>query len=427
MKRHDLRWMRLDNAGKIYPASKKRRWINKFRLSADLIEPVDVNVLNTAIQSTVKRFPSISVRLKRGVFWYYLEEVGAPPSAYPDFSCPLVSMSFPDIKKCAFRVLYYENRIAVELFHALTDGNGGLIFLKTLVAEYLSLKYGIDIPKEKGVLDSSEDPSESELEDSFLKNAGPVSGSRRESDAYHLTGSPEPDGFINITTGVIDTVELLKFSKFYGVSLTVFLVSVLIFAVSKIQNRKIPERRKHRPVKILVPVNLRKMFNSTSLRNFVLYVTPGIDTRMGDYTFEEILKIVYHQMGMELTDKQMLTRITANVKAEKYFILKIMPLFLKNAAMKIGYSLYGEKKSCLSFSNLGVINVPDIMYEYIDRFDFILGPQSTSPSNCGLLSFKDKTYISFTRNIKEPELERNFFTALRNFGIPVKIQSNQKH
>ena len=38
-----LRWMRLDNAAKIYPAAKRRNWTNFFRLSATLTEPVDTD------------------------------------------------------------------------------------------------------------------------------------------------------------------------------------------------------------------------------------------------------------------------------------------------------------------------------------------------------------------------------------------------
>ena len=62
-----LRWMRLDNAAKIYPAAKRRNWNNFFRLSATLTEPVDVAVLRSALDVTVRRFPSMAVRLRRGV------------------------------------------------------------------------------------------------------------------------------------------------------------------------------------------------------------------------------------------------------------------------------------------------------------------------------------------------------------------------
>ena len=183
-----LRWMRLDNAAKIYPAAKRRNWNNFFRLSATLTETVDVAVLRSALDVTVRRFPSIAVRLRRGVFWYYLEEIPQAPEIQPEKSCPLAHVPFGQVRRCAFRVLVYHNRVAVEFFHAVTDGTGGLIFLKTLVAEYLCQKYGITVPAEKGVLGRLEEPSPQELEDSFLRYAGDVTASRAESTASRESG-----------------------------------------------------------------------------------------------------------------------------------------------------------------------------------------------------------------------------------------------
>ena len=134
---HKLRWMRLDNAAKIYPAARRPNWSNVFRLSATLTEPVDTAVLQSALDVTVRRFPSIATRLRRGVFWYYLQQLKHAPTIREEHSYPLSGMSHEETRQCAFRVIVYENRIAIELFHSLTDGNGALIFLKTLVAEYL--------------------------------------------------------------------------------------------------------------------------------------------------------------------------------------------------------------------------------------------------------------------------------------------------
>lgn len=128
---------------------------------------------------TVRRFPSIAVRLRRGAFWYYLEQIPKAPDIQEEKSCPLQHVPFDSVRKCAFRVLVYKNRMAVEFFHAVTDGTGGLIFLKTLLAEYLSEKYGLNVPAEHGVLGRLEEPDEEELEDSFLRYAGDVKASRK--------------------------------------------------------------------------------------------------------------------------------------------------------------------------------------------------------------------------------------------------------
>lgn len=425
MAKQQLRWMKLDNAAKIYPAARRRNWSNIFRLSITLDEEIDPEILQRALDVTVKRFPSIAVRVRRAMFWYYLEEIESAPKVQPEHSYPLTHMPFDDILKCAFRVLYYRNRIAVEFFHAIADGNGGLIFLKSLAAEYLQQSKGISIPFTDGVFDRREPPKDEELTDDFLKYAGKVSASRSEATAFQFHGTPEAGGFRNIIVGELDVKETLALSRRYGVTLTEFIAAVMISSFMALQDKSVPKSRQ-KPVKVLVPTNLRRMFPSQTLRNFVLYVTPGIDPKLGDYSFEEILNEVHHQMELELTPKRMAARIQANVKMEQMFILKILPLFIKNLGMKIVYELTGEKKSCITISNLGAVKVPEEMAEHVERFGFTLGVQVTSPNNCAVISYGGKLYISMIRSIEEADLERNFFTTLRKMGLHVRIQSNQR-
>lgn len=420
------KWLRLDNAAKIYPAAKRRKWVNFFRVSITLKDEIDPYTLQIALNNIIKRFPSIAVRIKFGMFWYYLEPVETAPKVKMDKSYPCTRVKFKKLSKFAFRVLYYKNRIAVELFHGLTDGNGGMIFLKSLAAEYIDLKYKTNIPNCRGVLDLNEEPSPEELEDSFLKYVGSAKSSRKETNAYRLKGRRESDGFLNLTCGILDTDEILAEAKRRNVSLTVLLTAVMIEAIEEIQSEAQPERKKQKPVKVLIPVNLRNFFESSTLRNFAQYITPGIDPRLGEFTFDDIIKSVHHQMGAELNRQNLASRFTTNVKTEEVFLLKIMPLFIKNLAMKTVYNMVGERKSCINISNLGVIDIPDEMKEYVERFDFILGVQATIPCNCSVLSYNGKLYINFIRNIKEPVLERKFFTRLRKLGLHVKIESNSR-
>ncbi|MDE6788159.1 MAG: hypothetical protein K2J47_02400 [Ruminococcus sp.] len=385
MASNNLLWLKLDNAAKLYPAVKTKNWSNVFRLSITLNEKIDPNVLQSALNVTIRRFPSIAMKLCKGFFWYYLESAEAP-KVIPDKPYPCSKMTPHDLRKCAFRVLYYEKRIAVEFFHSLTDGNGGLIFLKTLAAEYLAQKNNIEISFEKGVFDRTEKPLKSELEDSFLKYDGITSSPRDDVKAYQIHGTKELNDFRSIITGIVHLDDALKISKKYGVSLTTFLVSVMIYSIQQIQDKEIRSKKRQKPVKVLIPVNLRNYFKSDTLRNFVLCISPGIDANMGDYDFDEIIHIVHHQMKLQLTEKQMRAKITANVRTEKNKFLKILPLFVKNIGMKIAFSLVGEKTTSITMSNLGAVTIPDAMADYVKRFDFTLGVQYTGSNNCGILS-----------------------------------------
>ena len=421
-----LRWMRLDNAAKIFPAAKRRHWNNVFRLSVTLNAKIDVDVLQSALDVTVRRFPSIAVRLRRGMFWYYIEEIESAPLVKKDVSHPLERMPFDDIRRCAFRVLYYENRIAVEFFHALTDGNGGLIFLKTLTAEYLLQKYNAQIPDTDGVWDRLEEPDESEFEDSFIKNAGDVCLKRQDRKAYRVTGIPEKDGYLHVTTGTLSVDDVSSISKSYDASITAFLTAVMIASIIEIQSEKVKNKKKFKPVSVQIPVNLRKFFQSKTVRNFVMVANIGVDPKMGEYTFDEIIRIVKYQMGLDITKKNMQAAFTTNVKTEKNIFLKIVPLFIKNIAMKAVFNNVGESTACLSLSNLGDTKLPDAMDKYVNRFDFVIGAQAAAPYNCGVISYKGKLNISIVRNTVEPELERHFFTYLRRMGLNVRIESNQR-
>lgn len=418
-----LHWVRLDNAAKIYPAARRKNWSNVFRQSVTLTEQVDVAVLQSALDVTVRRFPSIAARLRKGVFWYYLQQVEQAPDIKEEYSYPLTFMSKAEMRKCAFRVIAYENRIAVEFFHSLTDGSGALIFLKTLTAEYLEQKYGIAVPCEKGVLDRREAPKPEELEDCFLKNAGSVPASRKDSNAWRMYGEPRKDGFLHVTCFQLPVENVLEMAHRYQVSLTVFMCAVMMQALTALQKEKNPHGRQ-RPIKVLLPINLRQLFPSNTLRNFALYITPELDPRLGEYSFEEICKLIHHKMGLEVTAKHMGSIIATNVNDEKNPLLRLVPLPLKNAVMKAVFDSVGERKSCLSMSNLGRITVPTEMEGYIQRFDFILGVQAAAPYNCGILSYGDSIYVNFIRDIQDAELERHFFCVLQQMGLPVLVESN---
>lgn len=420
-----LRWVRLDNAAKIYPAARRRNWSNVFRQSVTLCEDVDIVTLKSALAVTVKRFPSIAARLRKGAFWYYLEQIESAPDILEEKSCPLCFMSKAETRRCAFRVIVYHERIAVEFFHSLTDGNGALIFLKTLTAEYLEQRYGITVPCEKGVLDRRVKPSKEELEDCFPKYAGAVPASRRDTDAWHMGGELQTDGFLNLTCFKLPIKDTLDMAHRFGVTLTTFLSAVMMKALLNLQAEKTPSRKRQKRIKLLIPVNLRKLFPSSTLRNFAMYTVPEIDPRMGDYTLEEICRVVHHKMGTEVTAKHMSSVIKTNVNDEQNPLVRLIPLPIKNLVMKAVFNSVGEKKSCLTLSNLGAVDMPDIMKRYVTRMDFILGVQAAAPYNCGVLSHGDTVFINFIRNTRDAELERHFFAVLRELDIPATVESNQ--
>ncbi len=421
-----LSWMALDNAAKIFPAARSRTWSNMFRISATLNEEIDRHELAVALNVTLRRFPSIAVAIKQGMFWYYLEEISSPPDILDEKPYPLSRMTTGDLRKCAFRVLVYKNRLAVEFFHSLTDGNGGLIFVKTLTAEYLYQKYGVKPPAADGIFDRLEEPSEDELEDAFIKYAGDFAASRKDSDSFRIHGKREPDGFRTNTTFIIDSDLVRAEAKKRGVTVNTYLTAVLVEASRRIQDKRVPNPARQKAIKVYVPVNLRKFFPSKTMRNFILGVVVGIDPKLGDYSFDDTCQILAAQMKQQMTEKNLAAMIQANVQSELNPFIRIVPLFLKNIIMKAIFNAVGERKSLFSFSNLGQVNAPREFCDRVVRMDFVLGSQSKAPYNVGALSYGGRLYLNVTRNCKESTLEREIYGVLRELELPHSVESNTR-
>jgi hypothetical protein len=270
-----------------------------------------------------------------------------------------------------------------------------------------------------------EEPAADELEDSFQKYGGNVLASRKATDAWRLTGTPEKDGFLNLTCLELSSGAVLKKAHEYGVSVTAFLCACMMMALQDLQQQMIPNPAKRKNIKVLIPVNLRNLFPSRTLRNFAMYTIPEILPRLGAYSFEEICQLVRHKMGLDITPKHMSTMIATNISSEKLLAVRVIPLFLKNMVMKAIFDSVGERKSCLSMSNLGQVKIPREMEPYVQRFDFILGVQATAPYNCGILSYGDQLNINIIRNVREPALESALYRVLHAMGLTVQVQSNR--
>ena len=419
------KWFRLDNAALIFPAVMRRGWNNAFRLSVTLTDEIDPDCLERAAGDLRPRFPTFFVRLKTGFFWYYLEETDGPIPIQREYAYPLTRMSRRELRSSCVRILWFQDRIAVEFFHSVTDGTGGMIFLQNLTARYLELKYGAEIPGEMSILNLKDSPRENEIRDCFLVCSGRYAAGRREENAYRLRGEPEPDRFRHLTTGIVSTPELLRAAHGYGVSVSVFLASVMAWAVMGKQRYERPEKRL-KPVKITIPVNLRKVFGTDTLRNFALTVNIGVDPKFGEYSFEQLCASMAHQLALETVPQKMAGRIAANVNPQQNALVRIMPLPVKNLVMRGVYAASGECKGCLNVSNLGQVNVPAAMERYIRRFEFIIGVQYSYPNNCSVVSYGGRTFISMIRSTKDSELERRFFSGLVERGVAVEIESNER-
>ena len=415
-------WYRLDNSALIYPAVMRRDWAAVFRVSITLNDSIDPSVLQRALEDTVKRIPAFRLSLHRGLFWFYLDTNRHMPHVEPDVLNPCKKIEQDENEGYLFRVRYYRSRIALEVFHSITDGTGAMIFLKTLAARYLML-LGHPIEAVEGVLDCDQPPLPDEMEDSHSRYAQfKHIEKRRESKAYHPRMVRQPVHTLNIITGSMPVEQVRQRAKALDVTINDYLAGALCYAFYQLQKQE--GRKRQYPVKVSVPINMRTFHPSETLRNFSLFINPEIDPKYGDFTFEEIVQQIHHFMRLRLNKKYLNAVLSANVGNQKNRFTRIAPLFIKNIVMDIAYRLYGESRYSVALSNLGVMKTPPSMAPFVERFDFIMGPPRTNLHGATAVSYKDILYVTISSVVEETDAERLLFTELVKRGISVKIESN---
>lgn len=422
MKNNFFDWFKLDNAAKIFPGQNSRAWSNVFRLSVQLKQKIDPEILAEALKATLKRIPSFDVRIRRGLFWYYFEKNPNEPTVLPDIKNPCYRIKFRENDGFLFRVFYRDNRISVDVYHALCDGYGASVFIFTLVGEYLRLT-GEEVTYNQFVLDVKDSPRSSEVEDSYSRYAdSKVPYDRKDKWVYHAKGTKMPMHMTNFTVGYMSFKELYAVAKGYGVTVTEFLAALLM----DIHYRKqLSENKNQREICVQIPVNLRKAFPSETLRNFVLCLRVKLNPNLGEYTFEEIVRSVSLQLRLANDPKLINSLMTQNMKLERNPVTKHLPLLLKDMGVAIGFLITAEQTTSTLISNLGAIKLPESVEKHIEKAVLFTGPGKVNGARCGVMSIGDKFTFSFSNCYKESDIEREFYTRLVKMGVHIKIESNR--
>lgn len=412
-------WYKLDNAGQIFPSSTTRKRMNNFRLSMVLNEVIDPNILEDAIKGVMPRFSCYNVKLKTGLFWYYLEKNKEYPKVKEESPFLLSPINSKENNGFLFRFSYYEKRITLEVFHALTDAFGALQFLKSVVYNYLVLS-GKSIDS-KGVALSYGERFE-EIQDSFIRNYDKhIKTKYKDNKGLLIKGTKYEEDWISLINGKLDSDKLKEVANKYDTTITEFLVACLY--QSAINTKNLFQKTKH-PFQIFVPINLRKIFPSHTLRNFSLYITSKIDIYK-ETTFEEIIGVVKESFSKQLDVDLLKARVAANVNIEKNFFLRLVPLFIKSFLLKIGYNFIAGEANSLTISNLGKVELPPDLARYVERIQFQNIGSSKTPVNCASVTYNNEFNISFTSLIIERDIQKEFFRILSSFGLDIIIETNE--
>jgi NRPS condensation-like uncharacterized protein len=414
-------WHKLDNAAKLFPSVYKDTNTSIFRISAVLKQDIDPKLLQKALDIVIKRFPTLTVRMRRGIFWYYLEDTNSRLLVKKEKEYPCAPMRWSLHDHFLIKVLYYKKRISIEVYHVLADALGAMEFLKTLIYQYLKMQ-GISIDSQGLLMLPESKPDPAEMEDSFKKYYKPLGlNISPEPKAFLIGGTPFEDFGNNIIQGVISVEQLKPICKKKGVTMTEYLSALLAYAIYR---EMAQYQIDPRPICIGIPVNLRNIFPSKTLRNFFVLVLINIKITRG-MDFDDILEQIKFYLKQKTTEEYLNSLLSRYGKMENMLIARFMPLFIKDFFINWGSMAFGETHKTATLSNIGNIKLPSDMAPHIDWMDMVLYPTTVSPINCGICSVGDRLTISFARTIIETKVIRHFFYHLANKdGLDVEIYSN---
>ena len=414
----DKAWHKLDNAAKIFPSTSGNSDARVFRFSCELMEDVDGNVLQSALDRTIDDFPVFQYVMKRGMFWYYLEQSDLRPIVHKE-NAPPCSTIYLDRKTLLFDVTWYRKRINLEVYHVLSDGTGALQFLKMLVLHYLKLAHPVAMAEISGVDYDASDAQK--MTDSFDKyyDRSKKNSKVKNPAAYQLKGAKEAEWRLKIIEGSVSTKELLSKAREYGATATVLITALLMHSIydeMKVRDRK-------QPVIITVPVNLRNFFDSKSTRNFFSIVDIKYDFRRNGDSLEDIIAGVKEGFTERLNEEYLQARLNKYLSFEKNILIRLVPLTIKNMYMHIAYS-FAAREFTAAVSNVGRVDMPDEAKPYIKLFDVICSTEKLQVCIC---SYEDTMNISITSPFVSTDIQRNFFRQLTGMGIAVEISADNSN
>lgn len=415
----EIRWDRLDNTAHLFPVIAGENMSNVYRISVTLTELVQPDILQQALNIVLPKMDGFNLRLRMGVFWYYFEENGKPaPKVREESNFPCRYIQQNQNHSYMFRVTYYKYRINLEVFHVLTDGMGGINFLKELTYQYLRLAH--PELKEK-VGDSLNSGTSLNREDSFLKNYKKSSAKGYQTKkAYLLKGEHLGPGEFGVMHGYMQIPQLKEVCHRYGCSINEYLVSVYIWSVYTECMKGMPSAS---PIRVAVPVNLRPYFNSITTKNFFVMVSAEFHPTKGVYTFAEVLEIVRDNLRSQINREHLEKLFSYNVSNEKLLAARAVPLFLKNIAMKLVYT-----KSALAntttITNIGNIGVDEEYRQYVEMFHAFLAMSKGQHLKGTICSYGSALVFSFSFDLKDVSVQRGFFRKIAADGIEVELDTN---
>lgn len=409
-----VQWYALDDAAKIYPLSMKRGRMAVFRLSVYLKEPVVPQLLQMALNFTIKRFPSFATTVKKGFFWHYLDTARIRYTVLQETGIPCQPLNIAASASQTFRILWHQNRISAEFFHILTDGSGGMAFLKALTAEYLRL-CGVN-SSEEGLMKRDDIPEAEEAANMFVRpEAAEKSGGFADQPAVQMSGALSRIKPCRVLHFNMKAEDVKRAAKQLDATVTVYILSKIFLAVKEATDELEGD------VSVQIPVNMRKFYPSRTVRNFSLYC--GI--RFPVPQIRDTAEFV-HRTAQQLSEKSTREAMDEmmNSAGRLVWSLRFVPLVFKVPAAKSLYGFFTDGIFSTVLSNIGAVSMPEGYAEHIDHMDFVLGTTGLNRAQCSVVTFNGIVSLSISKQTADPTFEEAMYRLLAADGIIPEVEGS---
>ena len=418
-KKEKLYWRRLDNSAKIFPISAGKKYSTVFRLSVVLKEMIQPDILKQAVEKALDQYAFFRVRLKSGFFWNYLEYNPKRVVVEKEREYPCQYIEPKENNQYLFKVTYFDKKINIDIFHSLTDGNSGVMFFREIVYNYIELTHQETFQEElriKRKFDVS-------TEDSYIKHYDKKSkGNNSSKKAYKLVGRKIKLGAVSAIHEIINLQQLKEEAKKNEATITQYLTAVLIYAIYQANYVK---HKGKKPIKVCIPVNLKKYFPSNTISNFFSYITVEAEMQKENlHSFDKILAFVKKDFEKKLMPEEIQKTMSGNVKLGTNPFIKVIPLAVKKPIVRLTY-LEIRKYTTTTFSNIGRIGIIGKYQEYIEDFFMLIAPEPVEKIKCSACSFDKHIVFTFTSILDDCQIEKAFYQFLKEKNIDVKIESNE--
>ena len=382
---------------------------------------IDTKVFESAVNKAVEYHPVFKMKLKKEKGLYYLIPNSAPAKVAVSDLKTDITYGTPEYNGYPWLITVGGKRIVFACAHCLCDGMGVLSFLKTVITIYLTDK-GL-VSKDKRLDIPKEDISRT-LEDSFEKNSKsgvkPPYNVRKAKKASSVSKKifEKDKEKVALHRIKIHKDELKKLTK--QTETTTFSVISSILAKSLAKALK----KKDGNITILLPVNMRGMYDSVTDRGFAYSAKLNYDIAKCIDRPLYLSSTAFRSQLDVIIDKDYFDYILSQNKKQTDMLYK-HPILL-NLAKSAFYAMLYSPKASIVYTHLTKLGLDADIEAHIEDV-YISGAAKPSPLIVAMAcTFRDEISITLGQSIKDEALIKSMKTVLDELNIRYELTKMEK-